>query len=147
MAKRSTKRVISSYRLTHDGALAILQLGVARAVKIGKPVTITVVDGSGVQLASLRMDGAYVHSVESAHTKAYSAASVGRVTGATPDLGALKIGLATYGKLSLGIKGGVPIIVEGHIIGGIGVGSASGEEDEDIAMAGLKAINGAKAKF
>ena len=46
-----------------------------------------------------------------------------------------------------GLKGGVPIIVDGHCIGGIGAGSATGDQDREIALAGLAAIAGAQTEF
>jgi len=112
-----------------------------------RPVAISIVDASGVLQAAVRMDGSRFHAVDSSLTKAMSAASAAAPTGRADDMVALKLGLATFGKQVMGLRGGVPIIVEGRCIGGIGAGSASGEEDEAIVLAGLRAIEGAQATF
>ena len=54
--------------------------------------------------------------------------------------------VATQGKV-INVKGGVPIVVDGHTIGGIGVGSGTGDQDLEVAKAGLAAIPGAKTAF
>jgi uncharacterized protein GlcG (DUF336 family) len=56
----------------------------------------------------------------------------------------VKLGLATKGKLT-NLKGGVPIVVDGHVVGAIGVGSGTGEQDLEVAKAGIAALKGAKA--
>lgn len=139
--------VAPTYRLTHEGALAALQASIAKAREMNRPVTISICDASGVLMAALRMDGAFILSVESSLNKAITAASTGKLTGEMDDATALKLGVATFGKQVLGLKGGVPIIVEGQCIGGIGAGSATGEEDREISLAGLAAIEGAQTTF
>jgi uncharacterized protein GlcG (DUF336 family) len=139
--------VAPSFRLTDEGALQALQACVERAREIGAPVTISICDPSGVLLAALRMDGAHYLSVDTSINKARTAASTGQLTGEREDIVSLKLGLATFGRQTVGLKGGVPIIVEGHCIGGIGAGSASGEQDREISLAGLAAIEGAQTEF
>jgi len=67
--------------LTHDGALKAVAAGVARAVTIGVPQCLMVVDASGETLASLRMDGARFLSLRTAQAKARTAASINAATG------------------------------------------------------------------
>ena len=67
-------------------------------------------------------------------TAASSRSNTGNV-GADVDL---KLGLATQCKF-VNLKGGVPIVVDGHVIGGIGVGSGTGEQDLECAKAGIAA--------
>ena len=55
----------------------------------------------------------------------------------------LKLAIATQGK-RINLPGGLPIIVDGHVIGGIGVGSGTGEQDKQVANAALAALPGAK---
>ncbi|TCT11932.1 uncharacterized protein GlcG (DUF336 family) [Tepidamorphus gemmatus] len=132
LTRRSTK-------LTHAGALAALAACVARAEAMGVPQCIAVVDASGVLLAFVRMDGARFLSNESAIAKATSAASTRMPTSRLPVDMEVKLALATGGRLT-NLKGGVPIIVEGECIGGIGVGSGTGSQDLEVARAGLAAI-------
>ena len=51
----------------------------------------------------------------------------------------LKLAIATQGK-RINLPGGLPIIVDGHVIGGIGVGSGTGEQDKQVANAALAAL-------
>jgi uncharacterized protein GlcG (DUF336 family) len=75
--------------------------------------------------------------------KAMTAASYGIPTG---DIAAgidLKLAIATRGK-RINLPGGLPVIVDGHVIGGIGVGSGTGEQDRQVANAALAALPGAR---
>ena len=60
------------------------------------------------------------------------------------DAVAIKLALATDGN-RVNLPGGVPIIVDGHVIGGIGVGSGTGAQDLEVAKAGIAALEGAQA--
>ena len=51
--------------------------------------------------------------------------------------------LHCHGK-RINLPGGLPIIVDGHVIGGIGVGSGTGEQDKQVANAALGALSGAR---
>jgi uncharacterized protein GlcG (DUF336 family) len=130
-------------RLTHDGALALLQAAMKKAAEMKQPQCIAIVDDGCNLLAFVRMDGARVLSVESATRKAMTAASNRVATGGLDsDLG-MRLGLATGGKIT-NLKGGLPIIVEGKVIGGIGVGSGTGDQDREVANAALAAFPGAQ---
>ncbi len=134
--------VAKHLRLTHAGAMQIIAAAVAKAVAMKKPQCISVVDDGGNLLAFTRMDGAKVLSVESSIRKAATAASSRAPTGGiTGDL-EFRLAHATSGRLT-NLKGGLPIIVDGITIGGIGVGSQTGEEDLEVAKVGVAAIEGA----
>lgn len=125
--------------LTHRGALAMVQAAVARAEEIGQPQCIFIVDASGETLAELRMTGAKFLSRRSARAKALTAASIGAESAAIPESVRAQIGLATEGAVT-GLPGGLPIRVQGVLLGGIGVGSGSGAQDLEVARAALAAI-------
>ena len=55
----------------------------------------------------------------------------------------LKLAIATQGK-RINLPGGLPIIIDGHVVGGIGVGSGTGEQDRIVAEAALGALAGTK---
>lgn len=131
-------------RLTHAGAQKIIEAAVRKAVEMKKPQCIAVVDEGGNLLAFTRMDGGKVLSIESAIRKAATAASSRAPTGGIQGDLEFRLAHATSGRL-VNLKGGVPVIVEGITIGGIGVGSQTGEEDLEVAKAGLVAIEGAKS--
>lgn len=125
--------------LTHQGALAVLLAAVEKAEAMGQPQCIVIVDANGEVLAEVRMTGAKFLSRKSALAKALTAASIGNETLSVPEGVRTAIGLATGGKVT-GLPGGLPIRLDGVVLGGIGVGSGSGEQDIEVARAGLAAI-------
>jgi len=141
------KSVVASYRLTHVGAMKALQACIDHANSINAPVTISICDASGALMACCRMDGSFLLSLESSLNKAITAAAISKPTGLGEDMLSIKLGIATFGRQTIGLKGGVPIIVNGQIVGGIGAGSATGDQDREISIAGLKAIDGAQIDF
>ena len=132
-----------SLKLTCDGAQKILRAALDRAASMGVPQCISVVDPGGHLLAFARMDGAFVQSIDSSLKKAMTAASYGQPTGHMEDTVAIKLAIATDGK-RINLPGGLPLIVDGHIIGGIGVGSGTGAQDLEVAEAGIAAIESAR---
>ncbi|MEM9630856.1 MAG: heme-binding protein [Pseudomonadota bacterium] len=129
--------------LTHRGAMAMLIAAIEKAEEMAQPQCIVIVDASGELLAEIRMTGAKFLSRKSALAKALTAASIGAESLNIPEEVRPLIGLATNGKVT-GLPGGFPIIVEGSLVGGIGVGSGTGDQDRDVAKAALRAI-GAEA--
>ena len=132
-----------SLKLTIDGAMKLLAAAMAKAREMNVPQCICVVDAGGHLLAMARMDGAFALSIDTALMKAVTAASYGIPTG---DIAAgidIKLAIATQGK-RINLPGGLPVIVDGHVIGGVGVGSGTGEQDRQVANAGLAALPGAK---
>ncbi len=132
-----------SAKLTLAGAQKLLDAAIAKAREMKVPECICIVDTGGQLLAMARMDGALALSIDTALMKAMTAASYGIPTG---DIAAgidLKLAIATEGK-RINLPGGLPVIVDGHIVGAIGVGSGTGEEDREVAAAALGAIAGAK---
>jgi uncharacterized protein GlcG (DUF336 family) len=130
-------------RLTSAGAKKIIDAAVAKATAMGKPQCIAVVDEGGNLLAFTRMDGGKVLSIESSIRKAATAASSRGPTGGIQGDLEFRLAHATSGKL-VNLKGGLPIIVDGVTIGGVGVGSQTGEEDLEVAKVGVAAIAGAR---
>ena len=128
-------------KLTSNGAMKILQAAMEKADSMGVPQCITIVDAGGHMLAFCRMDGAFVLSNDSSMKKAVTAAIYGQITGQMDDNVAIKLAIATDGK-RVNLPGGVPIIVDGHVIGGIGVGSGTGAQDLEVAKAGIAALDG-----
>ncbi|MEL7114723.1 MAG: heme-binding protein, partial [Pseudomonadota bacterium] len=97
------------------------------------------VDASGVDLAVLRLTGAKYLSLKSARAKARTAASIGAPSDQIPEAVAPAIAAATDGDVTR-LGGGLPITVDGALIGGIGVGSGSPEQDKAVAQAALEAL-------
>ena len=139
----STETTRPALKLTHEGALVLLRAAIDKAKAMGQPQCIAVVDEGCNLLAFVRMDGGRVLSAESAQRKAMTAAASGKPTGGMAAELELKLALATEGRMT-NLKGGLPIIVDGHVIGGIGVGSGTGEQDRQVANTALAALAGAK---
>ncbi|HZQ73606.1 MAG TPA: heme-binding protein [Burkholderiales bacterium] len=130
-------------KLTHEGALKMLRAAVAKATEMKQPQCISITDDGGHLLAFVRMDGAKVLSIDSSLKKAMTAASSRVPTGKVHAEVEAKLALATSGKLT-NLLGGAPIVVEGHVIGAIGVGSGTGEQDLEVAKAAIAALPGAQ---
>jgi len=134
---------VPSLKLSIDGAMKLLQAAMAKAADMKVPECICIVDAGGQLLAYARMDGAFTLSYESALVKAMTAASYGIPTGNIAAGIDIKLAIATQGK-RVNLPGGLPVIVDGHVVGGIGVGSGTGEEDRIVANAALAALPGAQ---
>ncbi len=130
-------------RLTLQGAQKILAAAARKADAMKLPQCIAVVDGGCNLLAFVRMDGAKILSIESSIRKAKTAANSGGPTGGISGDLEFRLAHATSGQL-VNLKGGLPIIVDGIVVGGIGVGSQTGEQDLEVAKAGLAALDTAK---
>jgi uncharacterized protein GlcG (DUF336 family) len=134
---------VAALKLTSEGAFKLLQAAVQKATAMGVPECISVVDAGGHLLAFVRMDGAFVQSIDTSLMKAMTAASYGIPTGGIEAGIDLKLAIATQGK-RVNLPGGLPVIVDGHVVGGIGVGSGTGAQDREVAAAALAAFPGAK---
>jgi uncharacterized protein GlcG (DUF336 family) len=126
-------------KLTHRGASIVLAAAVEAADAIGVPQCIAVVDDGCNLMAFIRMDGSRVLSIESATRKAMTAATTGQPTGRMVSDKALLLAEATSGRMT-NLLGGVPLIVDSQVLGGIGVGSGTGEQDLEIANAAVVAF-------
>lgn len=128
--------------ITAEAAAAAVQAAVRYAEIRGWKVNVAICDRGGNLMAFLRMPGAFLHSVDIAIDKAYTAASFGFPTkgwmGAVGHDEGMKLGFSNRPRLVV-FGGGLPI-GQGDWIGGIGVSGASESEDEECARAGLVAI-------
>jgi glc operon protein GlcG len=128
-----------THELTHEAALIVLQGAIAKAQAMGVPQCIAIVDTGGNLLAFVRMDNAKVLSQISSTQKAITAASSRVPTGGvSPDV-EMKLAVVTGGQLT-NLKGGLPIVIDGEVVGAIGVGSGTGEQDVEVAQAGIDAL-------
>ncbi len=130
-------------KLTCDGAMKVLQAAIGKAQDMGVPQCISVVDTGGNLVAFCRMDGAFVMSNVSSRRKAETAAIYGIPTGDIPEGVDIKLALVTEGQ-RVNLPGGLPLIVDGQIVGGIGVGSGTGAQDLEVAKVGVAALEGAQ---
>lgn len=126
-------------KLTHDAAWELVRHAAATATAMGVAQIIAVVDEGCNLLALLRMDGSRVLSLASAQHKAMTAAATGQPTGSIAVGKDVMLGLATLGRMT-NLEGGLPILIEGQLVGGIGVGSGTSEQDVAVARSALEAL-------
>ena len=143
-AQHGTRGLLHQANLPLHLALAGATAALESCAADGYLVSVAVVDASGVSQVQLRADGAGPHTIGSSDGKAYTAASLRRDTlglanfvGTRPDLE----GLRDMDDRILILGGGLPITVDGIVVGGIGVGGAPGGDlDEACAQAGIDVI-------
>lgn len=128
-------------RLSHAEALVLIDGARAKATDIGVPMCIAIVDESGSLIAFERMDGGKITSVTIAQDKAYTAAAARKATHEYNEVcvpGSLAFGIHTEvgGRISI-VGGGLPVMVDGEVVGGIGLSSGTPVQDMECAQAGL----------
>ena len=127
--------------LTLAAARRIVAAAEAEAGKRGLGVVIVVVDDAGTIIELTRMDSAQVASVNVGIGKARTAAIYRRPSRVFEEqirngrVAALALADATP------LQGGVPIVVDGKVVGAVGVSGDSPQADEEIAIAGARAIS------
>lgn len=134
---------IETKTLSYDGAQRMLAAAIAKAAEMNVPQCISVVDAGGHLLAFARMDGAFAMSFDTSLMKAKTAASYGEPTGNIIAGVDIKLAIATRGK-RINLPGGLPVVIDGRVVGAVGVGSGTGEQDREVAAAALKAIPAAQ---
>lgn len=135
-------------QLNLAGAELVLDAAKKKAATMGLKMNLAVVDDGGHLLAFARMDGARPASGYTAITKAVTAATFRQETGPLPPKGEpdllLSLSLQNAAQASGGkvttLKGGVPVVIDGQVVGGVGVGGGSGEQDAEVAKAGIQAL-------
>ncbi len=127
--------------LTLEAAKLMAAAAEATAAKNGWRVVIAVVDDGGHALLVQRIDGTQSSSVPTAMGKARSAVAYKRPTRILEEM----INKGRYSFLSAGgdpvaLQGGLPIEIDGQLLGGIGVSGVKASDDEIVAQAGLDAL-------
>lgn len=126
-------------QLTYAAAAIAIEAAVAKSREISAPECIAVVDAGGNVLAFARVEGAAVLAFEPAIAKAQTSASLGIPTGGIPFEFGVNLATASKGGIS-NLGGGFPIVHGGEVLGAIGVGSGTPEQDVKVAEAGRDAI-------
>lgn len=125
--------------LTLDEANRVMQGALAKARELNILINVAVCDAGGRLVAFQRMDNAIWAGAYGSQGKAIASVAFGRPSGElTPraEHPTLRgIAAAEGGHMIMG-QGGVPILRDGVVVGGCGVGGGTGQEDEDCARAG-----------
>lgn len=125
----------------------------ARAAELGVPETVCITDAGGHPILLERMDGARITGPQIAWNKAFTAAGHKRATHlfnqppngpALPGNEAFGIQWSFDGRFAVFV-GGFPIVVDGDVVGGVGLSGGNGEQDTACGMAALAALRDALA--
>lgn len=132
---------ITIQRLSEGDADILIAGASAKANEIGIPMCIAITDESGNLIAFRRMDGGKTSSVGVAQDKAFTAAAARKATHEYNEVcvpGNLAFGIHTSmgGRLCV-VGGGLPVIVDGEVVGGIGLSSGTPQQDMQCAKSGL----------
>ena len=127
-----------------EDARRIITAAEKKAAEIGQPMNIAVADEGGNLVAHVRMDNAWIGSIDIAQKKAFTSRAFDI---STKDLAAdsqsggqfFGIHASNKGKIMI-FAGGIPLKKEGKVVGAIGVSGGSGEQDDAVAEAGAKAF-------
>src|SRR5471030_3266199 len=130
--------------VTLNDARRIIAAAEKKATEIKQPMNIAVADGGGNLVAHVRMDNAWLGSIDISIKKAYTSRAFDI---ATKDLAAhaqsggqfFGIHASNDGKIMI-FAGGIPLKRNGSVVGAIGVSGGSGEQDHAVAEAGAKAF-------
>jgi uncharacterized protein GlcG (DUF336 family) len=137
MEKTYTKKAI-----TYELAARMVSTAIERAKELSVKQNIAVLDESGNLKAFARMDGAPLLGIEGCQRKAYTAlygmSTVDLYKRIKDDPSRL-IGLSHFSRATV-VGGGLPIRIDGEVVGGIGVGGGTVEQDIACAQAGLEVI-------
>ena len=121
----------------------IIQVGKAKAQEMGIRVSIAVLDPRGDLVAQVRMDGARWFTTEVSRGKAFASASFGRPSGELEeraDRPVFRSIVLMQGGHLVPSQGAVPIRRGEEVVGAVGVSGGTGQQDEEIAQAGIDAL-------
>ena len=130
--------------VTLNDARRIIAAAEKKASEIGQPMNIAVADAGGSLIAHVRMDGAWLGSIDISIKKAYTSRAFDI---ATKDLAThsqsggqfFGIQASNDGRIMI-FAGGVPLKQNGKVVGAVGVSGGSGEQDHAVAEAGAAAL-------
>ncbi|GAC01847.1 hypothetical protein GONAM_35_00170 [Gordonia namibiensis NBRC 108229] len=129
--------------LTLDDAEAVIAAARAKAAEISVPMALVVVDHAGQQIASQRMDDSPLMGLSMAGGKAYTAVGMGQPTSMWEEAGSANASFAGSITSVPGFTpfgGGVPLHIDGVLVGALGVSGGSTEQDVTVADAGATAL-------
>ena len=129
--------------VTLEDARYIIAAAEKKANEIRQPMNIAVADAGGNLVAHVRMDRAWIGSIDIAINKAYTARAFDIATRdlakhSQPGDEFFGINASNHGRIMI-FAGGIPLKRNGDVVGAIGVSGGSGEQDQAVAEAGADA--------
>ncbi len=130
--------------VTLDDARRVIAAAEQRAVEIGQPMNVAVVDAGGNLVAHVRQDGAWIGSIKISISKAWTSRAFDITTkdlgdNSQPSQQFFGIHTTNDGNVAI-FAGGVPLRRDGVVVGAVGVSGGSGEQDQSVAEAGAAAL-------
>lgn len=127
-----------------DDARQVIAAAEAKALEIGQPMNIAVVDAGGNLVAHVRMDGAWIGSIDISINKAFTARAFDLATKALADNAQpgdqfFGIHASNAGRIMI-FAGGIPLQRGDQIVGAVGVSGGDGEQDQTVAEAAAAAF-------
>jgi uncharacterized protein GlcG (DUF336 family) len=127
-----------------EDAQRVIAAGMEKAREIGQPQNVAVVDAGGNLVSHVRMDGAWVGSVDISINKAFTARAFDIPTkdlaeNSQPGEQFYGIASSNEGRVMI-FAGGIPLQRDGKIVGGVGVSGGTGEQDLTVAEAAAAAL-------
>ncbi len=141
LATTASAQTVDKKSLSLDGAKAVLAACEAQAAQLGAGGAIAVVDDGGNLIAMHRIDGTFAAAANVSIGKARTAAIFRKPTAAFEQT--IRDGRTPMLALNdfTPLQGGVPIVIDGQVVGAVGMsGAASAEQDEQIAKAGAAVV-------
>ena len=135
---------ISQISVSLEDAQRVIAAGQAKAEEIGSPSNVAVVDTGGNLVSHIRMDNAWLGSVDISINKAFTARAFDIATkdlgeNAQPGRQFFGIHGSNHGRVMI-FAGGIPLWQNGQIAGAVGVSGGSGEQDQIVAEAAAAAL-------
>jgi uncharacterized protein GlcG (DUF336 family) len=130
--------------VTLEDATRVINAARKKAVDIGQPMNVAVADSGGHLVAHVRMDGAWLGSIDISINKAFTArafdiSTKDLATQSQPGGQFYGIHVSNGGRVMI-FAGGIPLKRAGKVVGAIGVSGGSGEQDQAVAEAGAAAF-------
>ena len=130
--------------VTLADAQRVIAAAEAKAAQIDQPMNIAVVDGGGNLVSHVRMDGAWIGSIDISINKAFTSRAFDITTKDLADNSQsgdqfFGIHVSNRGRIMI-FAGGIPLKRDGRVVGAIGVSGGSGEQDHSVAEAGAGAF-------
>lgn len=127
-----------------EDARRVIAAAEKKSQEIGQPMNVAVADAGGNLVAHVRMDGAWLGSVDIAINKAFTSRAFDIETGdlakhSQPGGQFYGIHASNGGRVMI-FAGGIPLKRNGKVVGAIGVSGGSGEQDQSVAAAGAAAF-------
>jgi len=130
--------------VTLEDARRVIDAAEKKAREIGQPMNIAVADAGGNMVAHVRMDNAWIGSIEISINKAYTSSAFEIETRdlakyAQPGGDFFGVHASNHGRVMI-FAGGIPLKRDGKVVGAIGVSGGSGDQDHSVAAAGADAF-------